>query len=246
MAGPTERFAPRALVLDMDGLMVDSEPLWFQVEREFAAARGGVWTHARGARAAPAVGTLTRSASWGRASASPSTSRRTTAEMTDRFLARIAELALKPGCRELLGAAAGRAPARRGLVVAAAAHPGRARTLRPGATLRGRRLGAGGRASPSPRPTSSCGPPPRWGSRPRAAPSSRTHWPGRPLVARPGCSWSRCRRAPGKGADSRRWRTGSSRISSQRAGRCDRSWARREGMARRERGGARIVISAPS
>ena len=31
----------RALLLDMDGLMVDSEPLWFAVEREFVRARGG-------------------------------------------------------------------------------------------------------------------------------------------------------------------------------------------------------------
>jgi len=37
-------FAPRALVFDMDGLLVDSEPLWHHAEREFAAARGGVWT----------------------------------------------------------------------------------------------------------------------------------------------------------------------------------------------------------
>ena len=34
----------RALLFDMDGLMVDSEPLWFEVEREFARARGGDWT----------------------------------------------------------------------------------------------------------------------------------------------------------------------------------------------------------
>ncbi len=38
-----------ALLFDMDGLLVDSEPLWFEVEREFVQARGHVWTaeHAR-------------------------------------------------------------------------------------------------------------------------------------------------------------------------------------------------------
>ena len=33
--------ACRALLFDMDGLMVDSEPLWFEVERDFARSRGG-------------------------------------------------------------------------------------------------------------------------------------------------------------------------------------------------------------
>jgi len=41
-----ETFSPHALILDMDGLMVDSEPLWFRVERDFVAERGGEWTHA--------------------------------------------------------------------------------------------------------------------------------------------------------------------------------------------------------
>ena len=38
------RFSPRALLLDMDGLLVDSEPLWFRVERDFARSRGADFT----------------------------------------------------------------------------------------------------------------------------------------------------------------------------------------------------------
>src|SRR5580693_6358243 len=109
MAPDTERFSPRALVLDMDGLMVDSEPLWFQVERDFAAARGGVWTHEL---TLPCVGrgmayTLrTMAELFG----FPADVARHTAEVTDRFLARLGDLAQKPGCAELLDAAAGRLP----------------------------------------------------------------------------------------------------------------------------------------
>ena len=33
-----------ALLFDMDGVIVDSEPLWFDVEREFLRARGCEWT----------------------------------------------------------------------------------------------------------------------------------------------------------------------------------------------------------
>jgi sugar-phosphatase len=106
MLRPTERFAPRALVLDMDGLMVDSEPLWFQVERDFAAARGAAWTHAL-ALTCTGRGTPYTLGVMGERFGFAVDVARDTEEMTDRFLGRLADLTLKPGCRELLDAAEG-------------------------------------------------------------------------------------------------------------------------------------------
>ena len=51
---------PAAGVLfDMDGLLVDTEPLWFEVEREVMARLGGEWTERGPAR--PIGGSLQRS-----------------------------------------------------------------------------------------------------------------------------------------------------------------------------------------
>lgn len=88
----------------MDGLMIDSEPLWFSVEQDLAASYGHAWTHEL---ALPCVGT-----------GLPNTARimaeelglhfapREGAQMlTDRFIARVADLTLKPGCVELIEAA---------------------------------------------------------------------------------------------------------------------------------------------
>ena len=36
----------RAVLFDMDGLLVDSEPLWFEAERAVMARMGGPWTEA--------------------------------------------------------------------------------------------------------------------------------------------------------------------------------------------------------
>ena len=38
--------ALRAVLFDMDGLLVDTEPLWFEVESEVMASLGGDWSHA--------------------------------------------------------------------------------------------------------------------------------------------------------------------------------------------------------
>ena len=47
---PSKRAAPRgrlqAVLFDMDGLLVDSEPLWFEVEHSVMSRLGGEWTQA--------------------------------------------------------------------------------------------------------------------------------------------------------------------------------------------------------
>jgi beta-phosphoglucomutase-like phosphatase (HAD superfamily) len=99
----------RALLFDMDGLMVDSEPLWFEVERDFARAHGGDWTHEL---AQTGIGkgldhTLrTMAATFGLANDRP----KHEAEIVDRFLLRAHTIAIKPGCLELLAAGRGVLP----------------------------------------------------------------------------------------------------------------------------------------
>ena len=104
-SGPFKTFAPAALVLDMDGLMVDSEPLWLEVERAFAAERGGEWTLAL-AHAAVGRGLATTLVMMNEAFGLPLDIARDTAVIQGAFVDRVGELALKPGCLELLDAAA--------------------------------------------------------------------------------------------------------------------------------------------
>ena len=104
-----ERFSPHALVLDMDGLMVDSEPLWFQVERDFAAERGGEWTHAM-ALGCTGRGTPYTLRVMSEAFGFTVSVAQDTAEIMGAFIRRAGELALKPGCRELLDDVGGKVP----------------------------------------------------------------------------------------------------------------------------------------
>jgi beta-phosphoglucomutase-like phosphatase (HAD superfamily) len=94
----------RALLFDMDGLMVDSEPLWFAVEREFARARGGDWTEELGtACVGQGLANTLRvmHASFG----FPVDLARDATVIVELFVARVAELTLKVGFEELFAEA---------------------------------------------------------------------------------------------------------------------------------------------
>ena len=85
--------ALRAVLFDMDGLLVDSEPLWFEVERAVMARLGGRWTQAD--QQALIGGSLDRTVSWLLAKAAVPASRGDVA----RWL--VAEMAALIGARGL-------------------------------------------------------------------------------------------------------------------------------------------------
>src|SRR5580704_11179479 len=93
----------------MDGLMVDSEPTWFEVERDFARARGAEWTPAL-AHACIGKGLANTLRAMEDELGLRIDQGRDQAEIIDRFLARSGSITVKPGCRELLDAARGVVP----------------------------------------------------------------------------------------------------------------------------------------
>ncbi len=111
MSGPSCYAPPviacRALLFDLDGLMVDSEPVWFEVQRDFIRARGGDWTAELAARCVG--GGLTNALRiMGEAFGFAPDVQCDSQAMTDAFVARVGDLSLKPGCRELIDAARAR------------------------------------------------------------------------------------------------------------------------------------------
>ena len=102
---PRRPAALRAVLFDMDGLLVDSEPLWFEVERAVMARLGGQWGEAD--QQALIGGSLDRTVSWLLAKAAAPASREDVArwlvaEMAALILAR--GLPLQPGAGPLLAA----------------------------------------------------------------------------------------------------------------------------------------------
>jgi HAD superfamily hydrolase (TIGR01509 family) len=100
----------QAVLFDLDGLLVDSEPLWFEVECAVAARLGGPWGPADAG--ALIGGSLDRTVSYmlARAAQPARASRDEVARwlldgMTGLMLAR--GLPVKPGARELLAEVAG-------------------------------------------------------------------------------------------------------------------------------------------
>ncbi|MCC6554722.1 MAG: HAD family phosphatase [Polyangiaceae bacterium] len=106
---PMPTLPPDALLLDMDGLLVDSEPLWFRIERAFCRDRGFDWTLDM---AAACVGRGLRATieAMGARFGFPVDAARDGEEVVDRFIASVRELQLKPGAAELLDAARGAVP----------------------------------------------------------------------------------------------------------------------------------------
>jgi len=93
----------------MDGLLVDSEPLWHEVESDAARAHGGRWTDALSAEC---IGTgLAHAVELMRERLGLDLSvEQGVEELCRRFADRVSELELQPGCAELIAAAAPRVP----------------------------------------------------------------------------------------------------------------------------------------
>jgi HAD superfamily hydrolase (TIGR01509 family) len=95
--------ALQAVLFDMDGLLVDTEPLWFEIESEVMARLGGDWSHADQARLVG--GSLQSTLDYLLAKARrPIPRERLARWMLDGMVARLARspVTLRPGAFDLL------------------------------------------------------------------------------------------------------------------------------------------------
>jgi HAD superfamily hydrolase (TIGR01509 family) len=104
---PRRPAALRAVLFDMDGLLVDSEPLWFVVEREVAGRLGAPWGEAD--QEALIGGSLERTVSWllAKADGPVMAAREDVARWLVEGMARLVlerGLPLQPGAARLLAA----------------------------------------------------------------------------------------------------------------------------------------------
>lgn len=92
---------PRAVLWDMDGTLVDTEPYWIAAETELVVAHGGTWSHEQALRL---VGqSLWRSAEILQEAGVPLSRREIIDALTQHVIAQIRqELPWRPGARELL------------------------------------------------------------------------------------------------------------------------------------------------
>ena len=97
----TDRLA--AVLFDMDGLLVDTEPLWFETEAEVMGRLGAAWTKADQEQLLG--GSMERTVGYLLAKATrPAPAREVTRWMMEGMLKRAAEgrIVVRPGARELL------------------------------------------------------------------------------------------------------------------------------------------------
>jgi HAD superfamily hydrolase (TIGR01509 family) len=99
---PNEADLPAAVLWDMDGTLVDTEPYWIEAEREIVAAHGGVWTdeHAHALVGNPLLVSAEYIRAHGNVDLPP-------VEIVERLLDRVVaavrrRIPWQPGARELL------------------------------------------------------------------------------------------------------------------------------------------------
>lgn len=99
MTGP--RFAPQAILFDMDGLLVDSEPVWGLAEQRLMLAWGAPWTDAdmHACRGTGIPETARRMAA---RAGRPFDAERDPAALVDAFLELVPTIADQPGAQELV------------------------------------------------------------------------------------------------------------------------------------------------